>query len=195
MADLVTLDEYKEHIGITSPTEDGKTEATIGRVSALVETYTSRNFLDFVTTDFVEFFDAKSTEVLLNEPLISVTSVKKSSDGGITQTDLVEDSVDLDGYFVDLVNSKVTTQLTRLQFINTYNHVHKSLEVTYKYGYTSFPEDLKLAVFDLITFYANDEKLAGMTSGSDSISNPGPYLGIMWPAHIKRVLDLYRYIM
>ena len=48
----------------------------------------------------------------------------------------------------------------------------KAVKVTYKAGYTSTPEDLKLAVFDLIKYYMKDERKERMTIAGASVENP-----------------------
>ena len=69
--------------------------------------------------------------------------------------------------------------------------------MVYTAGYESTPEDLKLAVYDLITYYLKDEykqrqTLSGATrenSSTTSMTNSPAF-----PDHIKRVLDLYKNI-
>ena len=69
--------------------------------------------------------------------------------------------------------------------------------MVYNAGYAAVPADLKLAVYDLITYYLKEEyktqrSIAGTTlrnEGSTSIRND-----IGFPDHIKRVLDLYKII-
>jgi hypothetical protein len=71
----------------------------------------------------------------------------------------------------------------------------KSVKVTYKAGYTSTPEDLKLAVFDLIKYYMKDERkerqtIAGATIENQVSSSLAGNIG--FPDHIKRILDMYK---
>ena len=71
----------------------------------------------------------------------------------------------------------------------------KAVKVVYTAGYSSCPEDLKLALFDLVKYYLKDERkermtIAGATvqnSVSTSIKNNAGF-----PDHIKRVLDMYK---
>ena len=70
-----------------------------------------------------------------------------------------------------------------------------SVRVTYKGGYESCPADLKLAVFDLITYYHKDEYKQRQTISGASIQNSSTTSqagNIGFPDHIKRVLDLYK---
>ena len=58
--------------------------------------------------------------------------------------------------------------------------------------------DLKLAIFDLITYYLKDEHKQRQTLGGATLQNQGTS-GMKsssdFPDHIKRVLDLYRVVV
>jgi hypothetical protein len=70
-----------------------------------------------------------------------------------------------------------------------------TVKVTYKGGFSSTPEDLKLACYDLITYYYKKESTPrkaisdGGTLASSSTPTDKPS---DFPSHIKRILDLYR---
>ena len=71
----------------------------------------------------------------------------------------------------------------------------KAVKVVYRAGYTSTPEDLKLAVFDLIKYYLKDERKERMSIAGSTIENPistSLRNNIGFPDHIKRVLDMYK---
>jgi hypothetical protein len=72
---------------------------------------------------------------------------------------------------------------------------YRSLEVTYTAGYTNdtFPEDLKLALMDLVTYYEETESKPTKSMLGGTLDNPLPYLANSFPPHIRRILDLYRY--
>ena len=73
-----------------------------------------------------------------------------------------------------------------------------SVEIAYRSGYSAVPSDLKLAIFDLITYYLRDEHKSRRTiqgatlesQASSSVRNNTDF-----PDHIKRVLDLYRVVV
>ena len=70
-----------------------------------------------------------------------------------------------------------------------------AVRVTYTAGYAATPDDLKLAVFDLITYYLRDEHKERRTLGGASIQNQSSTSqrnNVAFPDHIKRVLDLYK---
>lgn len=198
MAELVTLDEYKQYKDIKSTEGDGKHQTLITRVSKLVETYCSRKFVDYSSnsTPKIEWFDAKTNAVQLTEfPVIEVISVKTSVDGGLTQVTLDEAISDQSGYFVDLEDGMIYTQKSAYKFLDSYDIPYRSLEVTYTAGYTvdTIPEDLKLAVLDLVEYYAKNEKNLSKTLLGGNVDFPSPYLANSFPPHIRRILDLYRY--
>ena len=198
MADLIRLADYKEYKNINSTSRDGKIQSIISSVSALIENYCARKFVDYsdVSTPKVEWHDAKTSYITLKEfPVISVISVKTSEDGGVTQTTLTEASPDKTGYFVDLDAGTIFTQVSTQKFLTSYDVAYKSLEITYTAGYTldTVPEDLQLCVLDMVHYYENDENAPSKSLLGATIDNPQPYIANSFPPHIRRILDLYRY--
>ena len=197
MTDLIELSDYKEYKKITSSTRDGKIQALITQTSALVESYCGRKFLDYASSPGItEWFDSNTEVVYLKHfPLIQVNTVNVSADGGITQTLLTENDPDALGYFVDLENGVVRTQKTGYKFNATayYNTPYRSLEINYFAGYTEVPEELKLAIMDIIAYYEDQETKPTQSLMGGTIENPVPYTANSFPPHIRRILDLYRY--
>ena len=56
MSNLITLAEYKDAEGITSPKEDLRINSLIPSVSQLVKTYCGNSFVDFYSSNKVEDF-------------------------------------------------------------------------------------------------------------------------------------------
>ena len=83
--------------------------------------------------------------------------------------------------------------------VNSTEFFHKgvrAVKLVYKGGYASTPADLKLAIFDLITYYLKKEatpkkQIPGMASQDNASASKLP---ADFPPHIKRILDLYRNI-
>ena len=76
-----------------------------------------------------------------------------------------------------------------------WKHGVGAVEVVYKAGYNETPADLKLAIFDLVTYYLKDEHKERRTLGGASIQNQSSTTqrdNVAFPDHIKRVLDLYK---
>ena len=71
----------------------------------------------------------------------------------------------------------------------------KAVKVVYRSGYSSTPEDLKLACFDLVKYYLKDERKERLSIAGASIQNPVSTTlreNIGFPDHIKRILDFYK---
>ena len=195
MTDLITLSDYKEYKTIKSSTKDGETQNLISQISALVENYCNRIFLDYYSTDITEWFDGKTEIVYLKHfPLVSVNHVYTSVNGGATKVELdLVDSSGVGDYFVDYDNETVRTSVAGTKFITTYNTPYRSLEIVYNAGYEEVPLDLKLAVLDLVAYYLDSESKPTKSLLGATLDNPLPYLANSFPPHIRRVLDLYRY--
>lgn len=182
--DLITKAEYKAYAGINSTNKDAEIDALIPRVSALVKTYCRRSFVDYYNTDLVEYFNGPSILFPLKEyPIVSITSVEKSIDYGATYDTLVEYT----DYALDMSRGVVHAMIPTgfPEYINGY-------KVTYKAGYALVPEDLKLAVIDLITYYIRNDSAIHSNKAPGTSAVQIEYISTTsLPAHIKRVLDLY----
>jgi hypothetical protein len=65
-------------------------------------------------------------------------------------------------------------------------------KVVYTAGYETLPEDLKLAVLDLVTYYLKNDAAIHSAKAPGTNSVQIEYISTTnLPAHIKRVLDLY----
>ena len=194
MANLVTLDEYKEAEGIGNPKEDLRISRLIPSVSELVKTYCGNTFVDFYSSDKTEDFDIywDTYAVQLTEsPIVSITSVKER--GGYDQAYTTLTTGAYEYYLDPRTDSIIRTNEsgTRLNW----KHGVGAVRVAYKAGYSSTPTDLQLAVFDLITYYLRDEHKERRTLGGASIQNQSSTTqrdNVAFPDHIKRVLDLYK---
>ncbi|MEK7766764.1 MAG: phage head-tail connector protein [bacterium] len=186
MADLATLSEYKAYMGINSTNNDTIVTILLASVSKLVRTYCSRSFTEFYATNKVELHDGGGIGLNLVElPIISVASFEYSTDGGSTYTPLT--------LYTDYVISAehgVIRQAKGKPFAKSYN----GYKVTYMAGYAICPEDLKLAVFDLVTYYSRSDMAVKSTRLAGSVgSGTVEYVTTAnFPSHIRRVLDMYR---
>ena len=191
MADLVTLAEYKEAEGISSPKEDLRLATLVPAVSQLVKTYCANSIIDFYSTNKVETFsiDWDTYLVQLTEsPVNAIVSVQNRD--SVTESYSTVPTTD---YYLDTATDSVL-YVTGSTYIN-WPRGAGAVKVTYTAGYASTPKDLKLAVFDLITYYLKDEHKERRTLGGASIQNQGSTSlrdSVAFPDHIKRVLDLYK---
>lgn len=197
MTELVYLDEYKIYKGLTSTEDDARREQLIIQISEMVETYCNRTFIDYSSTPGItEYFNALNTEVWLTHfPILDVTYVGVSVDGGQNYTELTQDDPTGMGFFSYPQDGKISTQKWGIPFARYVQHPYKSLMVTYRAGYDgvdNIPQDLKTAIYDLVHYYENNEHTVSKSLNSSTLENPAPYNSINFPPHITRILNHYR---
>lgn len=191
MADLITLAEYKEAEGIASPKEDLRLASLIPSVSQLVKTYCANSLVDYYSTNKIETFniDWDTHLIQLTEsPVNTIVSVEKRDSVTESYT-----TVATTEYYLD-------TSTDSILYVtgSTYKNWPRgagAVKVTYTAGYAACPVDLKLAVFDLVTYYLRDEHKERRTLAGATIQNQGSTSlrdSVAFPDHIKRVLDLYK---
>lgn len=179
---LSTKADYKTYAGIKSANEDGIIDFLLPKVSQLVKTYCRRTFVDYMDTDKVEVFDGGYKTLILTEtPIVSIASVQYSADYGQTYAALSQ--------YTDWVldDNKILSLNP-----NGFKRTTKGYKVTYRAGYDDVPNDVELAVLDLISYYRrNDGAIhSAKTPGSNNVQIE--YISTTsLPAHIRRVLDQY----
>lgn len=180
--ELIKRAEYKTYSNINSTNYDQEIDSLIPKVSELVKNYCRRRFVDWAEEAKTEVFHGGTqTLILQEEPVIQVLSVEQSVDYGQTWTTATQyETWVLDkNQIVNLVSDYWPKQ------INGYR-------VQYYCGYETLPEDLKLAVMDLVTYYRQNDAAVHSTKAPGTNSVQIEYISTTnLPAHIKRVLDLY----
>ena len=195
MADLVTVQDYKDAEGLTGAKDDDRLNILVPQISELVKKYCGTSFVDFFSSDKTETFNVtEDTSVIIvsESPLISVTSVKERGSPTESYTTLTVN----EDYYVDTTFDAVRRIVGN--GTKNYQKGFGAVQIAYRSGYSAVPSDLKLAVMDLITYYLRDEHKSRRTiqgatlesQGSSSVRNNTDF-----PDHIKRVLDLYRVIV
>lgn len=183
---LITLAEYKNYVGINSTNQDTVIKTLIPQVSALVKSLCRRTFVDYVDDYRVEIFKGASNKriPLQETPVLQVASVEFSEDYGKSYIQLVEYEdfiVDQEADTIELIASKYISYSKPNAF-----------RVSYTAGYETVPEDLKLAIADLIMYYSRNDAAMHSSKNVGSNSLVIEYItkaGL--PAHIARVLDLH----
>lgn len=182
---LVTRAEYKTYVGISSTNSDAEIDLLIANVSQLVKSYCNQSFIDYVNDAKVERFNGGGFDHfhLKEYPIISVNSVEYSSDYGATYTALTE--------YTDWVYDPSVIAIYSLGSTGFTNAIN-GYKVSYYCGYETVPADLKLAIMDLITYYRKNDSAVH----THKLANPNTmqveYIASSnFPAHIKRILDLY----
>lgn len=200
MANLCTLQEYKDFSGLKGVQEDARINTLIPQVTQVVKTYCGTSFVDYYSTDKTEYFDIHdnlTTRVMLDEsPLVSVSQVQErdsQSDAYVTLITENSDSSDKYEYVIDTTTDSIIR--TSATGEKAFKKGIKAVKVVYRAGYSATPADLKLAVFDLIKYYMKDERKARMQIAGAMIENQstsGITGNIGFPDHIKRILDFYK---
>jgi len=181
---LVTRAEYKAYAGLVSPNEDTKIDSLIPKVSDFVKTLCRRTFVDYVNDAKVEYHEGGATIIVPEEyPVLSISSLEYSTDYGNTYTTLVE--------YTDYALSKFSHNIVST-WIDGFPIAINGYKLTYTAGFEVLPEDLKLAVFDLITYYLKNDMAVHSSKAPGTNTVQIEYVTTTnLPSHIKRVLDQY----
>ena len=200
MANLVTLQQYKDFAGIKGVGEDAKINVILPAISQAVKTYCGTSFIDFYSNDKTEFFDildTSTTAVLVDEsPLVSVTQVQERENQSSSYVTLITENSNGSGKYEYIVDTALDMiRRTTATGDKAFPKGRKAVKVMYKSGYASTPSDLKLACFDLIKYYLKDERKSGLTIAGATVRNEVSTTlreNIGFPDHIKRILDFYK---
>jgi len=193
MADLITLEEYKLAQGLTSLKDDERISSLISAASQLVKTYCARDFVDHYATPITQVFSVTfETDIvqLRETPVQTITLVEERTSYNAAYVELTEAAFE---YYLD-PNTDTLNRTNTGSFID-WAMGPGAVQVTYTGGYASIPEDLKLAVIDLVKYYIKEEYKERRTISGASISNvttSSQWKNVEFPDHIKRVLDLYK---
>ena len=198
MADLITVNEYKDAEGLRGEKDDDRLAVIVPQVSDLVKKYCGTSFVDYYSSDKVETFTIRdnhtSTIIVSESPLVSVTKVEEREGYSDSYTELTTAKYE---YYADMEDDAIIRTNENGNEISWKKGVG-SVKITYRAGYASTPKDLQLALFDLVNYYIKDEHKERRTLGGAVQQNQGTS-GIRsssdFPDHIKRVLDLYRVVI
>lgn len=181
---LVTRQEYKAYAGIKSTNSDAEIDSLIPRVSELVKQYCRRTFVDYMDTEKIEIFNGDCDMFILEEsPVVSINVVQTSNDYGQTYDNLIkyQDWID-DGDYIRPLNAE-----------GYWPKKLRGYRVVYNAGYEDVPPDVGLAVMDLIEYYRKNSSAVHSTKQVSPNTMQVEYINSSaFPAHIKRILDLYK---
>jgi len=186
---ILTLNTYKEIKNITSTDRDIMITQAIKAVNSYIPTYCSRDFTEYFATDKTEYFDGATYDEIYPDvyPIVSVTSLKTSADGGETYATTLAEFTD---FVIDIKNSRIVS--TYDYFVEA-NIPINSVELIYKGGYEKVPEDLIMAAAHLVEYFLEEQYTPKKAFSGVSVENITVLDGsAKLPAHIKRVLELYR---
>ena len=193
MADLITLQDYKDAQGLSNPKEDLKINSIIPSVSQLIKTYCGNSFVDFYSSAKTETFTVNwNTHIvqLTESPINAITSVQERDSYSSAYTTLTTGAYE---YYLNTSTDSILR--TNSAGYQNWPQGVDAVKVVYTAGWSAVPADLKLAVIDLITYYLKDEHKERQSIAGASLQNPGSSTqtgNVGFPDHIKRVLDLYK---
>jgi|TARA_R110002167_G_scaffold64992_3_gene183863 hypothetical protein len=198
MADLITVQEYKNAEGLASQKDDQRLDIIVPQVSDLAKKYCGTSFVDYYSSDKTEEISVSdiftSTIIVSESPLVSVTSVKERASYEAAYETLAISDYE---YYVDTAADAIV-RTTKSGTKRSFPRGMGSVQIAYRAGYSATPKDLKLALFDLVTYYLKDEHKERRSIAGASLQNQGTS-GMRdntdFPDHIKRVLDLHRVII
>lgn len=182
---LVTLQEYKDYYSINSTTNDTRLNLLVDLVSELVETYVSREIDSTTYTN--KAFELLGNYVYLdNFPVTTLTTLEYLHRDSKTWIVIPSEDYYLEGDngVLEILDPETTVLVAADR--------NKAIRATYEGGYLTVPSDLKLAIFDLITYYNKREQTPVRSVQGQNIDNSAGINGSEMPPHIKRVLSLYR---
>ena len=127
MADLITLQQYKDFAGLTGVTMDARINVIVDSVSELVKNYCGTSFIDDYSSAKTEYFDIKdnvTTRVMLDEgPIRTVTSVQERDSQADSYVTLITENSDSSGKYEYIVDSMTDS------IIRTEENVDKSFQI------------------------------------------------------------------
>lgn len=194
MANLTTLQEYKDAEGLQSAKEDQRISSLIPAVSQLVKTYCGNSLVDHYSTQKTEILNITWDTYLVQlteSPVNTIVGVYERPGMSDAYTELTTANYE---YYFDATTDTIfrTTGSTGYKL---WPKGPGAVKVIYTAGYSETPADLKLAVHDLITYYLKDEHKERQTLAGASQQNASTTSmknSVAFPDHIKRVLDLYK---
>jgi len=200
MANLVTLQQYKDFAGLQGVKSDARINTIIPQVTKVVKNYCGTSIIDYYSSAKTEYFDIlddRTSRIMLDEsPVNTVTSVSERESQADSYITLITGNSDNSGKYEYIVDSN-TDSIVRTNDSATkyFPKGWQAVKVIYTAGYSATPEDLKLAIFDLIKYYLKDERKARMQIAGAMVENQvssSIARNIGFPDHIKRILDFYK---
>lgn len=184
---LITVSEYKTYVGISSNNQDAIIETLITKVSELVKNICRRTFVDYIDDYKIDTSRGPvHNRIILNEtPILQVAGVQFSEDYGNTYIDLIE--------FTDYVVDQDSDAIEIISYPYVEYSKVNAFKITYSAGYEVIPQDLKLAIMDIITYYMKNSSAVHSNRQTTPNTMQVEYISsTQFPAHIQRVLDLYK---
>lgn len=185
---LLTLAEYKVFENINSDTYDTKLQAIIDSVDIFIKGYCGRQLERAQYTERPELLDY--TAFLSEFPVVSIDTIEylDYDDNTVPLTSSNYRLFPEEG-IIELYGDEYVTMMNERKFKERY------VDVTYTAGWDTneIPEDIKLAMSELVKYYHKDESSPVKSQNVRTIDY-SVMSSIQLPPHIKRILSLYRRI-
>lgn len=173
---VITLQQYKEYVGINNPNEDTKLERLVEYTNAFIEKYCNTKFTPTSVVD--KILTTTTQELILPEAPIVTIDALYTMDYNAVETEVTTFYVEPEVGIVTLANT-VTVPF------NTNN-----IKVSYTYGYADVPVGLLVPAFELVTHMFKREYVK---SKNNSLGESVTYLDpSVIPVQVRSGLDLYR---
>lgn len=173
---VVSLDEVKAHLNISSTAHDGELRRLVAVACAAGESYTGRVFGRRTVTDT---FDGGLSGVILRRlPVLAVSTV---TEGGT--------AVGADGYRLDPAGSGVLTRAAS-GWPSIWQPGLGTVQVTYTAGYASQPASDRQGVLEMVRHLWETQRgtLAAMPRGA-GLDDYNPGTGYSIPNRVKELWD------
>lgn len=204
---LVTLNEVKTYLKITSSTDDVRLEALITYAQKLIESYCGR---ELEAASYTEYFDGGRPSVFVARvPINNVTSVSEydgvdyvllngpNSDGSLYNTQSNTTTIQYTFYtetgeITKLVGDGTGVLNLDLAGFSVFNNFTKGVKIIYNGGYVNVPADLKLCLMDVVKMLHKDWQSQSLTFQGETVRQHD--FSAMFPPHIRRILEMYRIV-
>lgn len=184
---LVTRQEAKDYLQITTTTYDTLIDSLIQKASGLIESQANRLFGENSYEEI--YFGNDSESICLDHyPVIDVDYLSQDID---TENRITNDLIKPSDYFVRVEDGL----LELIDDVFCKSTAYRTIYVKYSAGYETIPADIKLACLNLISKKYNDitDKRSGIQSKS-SMNYQITYLQTDLSDSDNRIIDMYRKI-
>ena len=174
---ILTLADFKTYAGINSPNDDTKHQLFVDSANKYVESYCNRKFADTNETDRITY-EGEDVIILPHVPINSFTSITTVSTGA---------TIPSSAYIVDAKKGYI-----HILEPNLFSKTKFDTMLVYSHGMITPPEDLKLATYEIATYYLKREFNSNKRAANESMDTPAMPVSQLIPPHIRTILENYR---
>lgn len=212
MVSLVTVSEIRNYLQIVSDdkaTSNANLQFLANYASSVIQSYCGR---ELTAAYVVEYKDGGKAQLFVDRiPINSINSVMEYSGSQYVE---LRSIATVDGELPNLVaNANAVSDFTwdkdtgkiskdvalnsgnphlSLLGVPTFANYAKGVRIEYNGGYTTIPDDLKLATLDYVKMLYKKEQAGQVFALQGESKQSFPLSQNNFPPHIRRILDLYR---